>query len=671
MTVAESERPNAKAIFVAMAVIAVLMGVMVLCLVSAVQKLEPVNMPFGVVGTSQVITGVEDKVSLDTTTYSSESDARAAVERGDIYGAYVSGPATDTLILAPAKSFFAGVELTAVFESAAQKGKQPLKVDNAVPLPKSDRLGGVSGLLLLPTLIGGYLMAMMLAKSTGTIGRRTRIAVLAAFSVVSALVIDLIAGPLIGAYANEHFWPLFACFALVSFAVSASATAIMGLGGRFGSLIVALLFIVIGGSSSGGAGVSLLPSFWQSVGTVLPPQNAVEMYRNVIYFDGHSITTPIVVLALYALVGIAVVLYVHQRQEEQSPETKESKPPGAEAGASSGRLVTVGVPIAIAGLLTCLFAINYMSAAHSPEANDMPFGVVGQSKLVSAVGEDYSLSVNQYSDEAAIKEAIDKTDIWGGLIPGENSNTLIVVPSISDIAPLDLASQFEVASKDLGMPVKVQTYTPTPLAQNDPAALVIGVLLLPMLIGGYLGASVLANVGRASGPYHGLILLGYAAATALLIDLIATVVLKGLPGDAFWLAWPIMTLVIVVVGVVTGVLRRLLGPLGIIATIIVFIQFGNPSSGGSNGFVYLPNFWADIGPYLPPRNAYILLRNSVYFGGNGTLQALGVLLAYLIVFAVIFSLLNWFRSPTREVINPETEEAAGAAAAGAVSTGVA
>ena len=79
----------------------------------------------------------------------------------------------------------------------------------------------------------------------------------------------------------------------------------------------------------------------------------------------------------------------------------------------------------------------------------------------------------------------------------------------------------------------------------------------------------MANVGRASGPYHGLILLGYAAATALLIDLIATVVLKGLPGDAFWLAWPIMTLVIVVVGVVTGVLRRLLGPLGIIATIIL------------------------------------------------------------------------------------------------------
>jgi len=50
-----------------------------------------------------------------------------------------------------------------------------------------------------------------------------------------------------------------------------------------------------------------------------------------------------------------------------------------------------------------------------------------------------------------------------------------------------------------------------------------------------------------------------------------------------------------------------LGPVGIIATLILIIQFGNPSSGGSNGAVYLTSFWDDIGPFLPPRNAYILL----------------------------------------------------------------
>lgn len=656
---------------IGLAVVVVAMGLLVLCLGSTVKTLLPVDMPFGEVGTSPVVSEVEGKFSLDTDAYSSEQDARTAVEQGDIYGAYVSGSTGDRLILGEAKSFFGGVELTAAFESAAKKNKQALEVENVVPLPQADRLGAVAGLLLLPTLIGGYFIAMMLAKSTGTVTRRARFAVLLAFSAVSALAIDLIAGPLIGAYPNESFWPLLPCFALVTFAVSASASAIMGLSEKFGTLIVALLFIVLGGASAGGAGVALLPGFWQSIGMVLPPQNAVELFRNVIYFGGHNIFNSIIVLGLYALIGVAVLVVLERRKSRQQNRARDSGGSEAVESGAAGRLITVGIPIAMASVLTLLFAINYMSSGHDPEATDMPFGTVGASKLVSAVGKEYSLKVKQYPDESAAREAIDKTDVWGALVAGKTSNKLIVVPTISDVAPLDLAAQFEGAAKKLGTPIKVESYAPTPLAKNDPAALVIGLLLLPMLIGGYLGASVLANSTNPSGRWHGMVLLGFAVTAALVVDLIGTVILQGLPGDAFLLVWPIVTLVILVVAMVTAVLRRLLGPLGIVATLIILMQFGNPSSGGSNGVPYLPGFWADIGPFLPPRNAYILLQHNVYFAGNGTLQALLVLLAYLIVFTVMFGILNWYHSPTRDAMNPQTEQAAGAAAAGAVSSGAA
>ncbi len=429
---------------------------------------------------------------------------------------------------------------------------------------------------------------------------------------------------------------------------------------------------MLGGASAGGAGLALLPSFWQTIGKVLPPQNSVELFKNVIYFDGHNILTPILVLALYAVAGIAALFIFRRFQVEKQGRAAEADAAEPEGRAAKpNRWITVGIPVAIASLLTCLFALNYMSSGHDPEADNMPFGTVGSSKLIGAVEKDYSLSVQQFPDEAAARQAIDRADIWGALVSDPAGTKLIVVPTISDLAPLDLAAQFEGAAKELASPIKVEKYAPTPLAENDPGALVIGILLLPMLIGGYMGASVLANATAASGRWHGMILLGFAAAGALIIDLIATVILKALPGDAFFLVWPIITLVIVVVAVVTAVLRRLLGPLGIVATLVIFIQFGNPSSGGSNGVSYLPSFWADIGPFLPPRNAYILLRNNVYFDGNATFQALAVLLAYLIVFAVIFSLLNWFRSPTRDLMNPETEQAAGAAAAGAVSSGAA
>lgn len=50
--------------------------------------------------------------------------------------------------------------------------------------------------------------------------------------------------------------------------------------------------------------------------------------------------------------------------------------------------------------------------------------------------------------------------------------------------------------------------------------------------------------------------------------------------------------------------------------VIALIQFGNPSSGGANGVPFLPAFWRDIGPYLPPRNAYLLLHYTIYFNGR-------------------------------------------------------
>jgi hypothetical protein len=71
---------------------------------------------------------------------------------------------------------------------------------------------------------------------------------------------------------------------------------------------------------------------------------------------------------------------------------------------------------------------------------------------------------------------------------------------------------------------------------------------------------------------------------------------------------------------------------------------------------YLPGFWTAIGPYLPPRNAFILMRNSVYFGGNGTAQALTILLGYLVVFGAILGILDWYRRPPRRSPTSHTRQ---------------
>src|SRR5262249_56948778 len=134
----------------------VLQALFVLCLVSANQLLVPRNMPFGVAGApSPVTAAVASKYGLDLTTYPNQSAAMTAIDDGKLYGAYVTGNSSDTLIVVPQKSFFGQLYLEPAFLTAAHKLSRPVTVQTVKPLPPSDPVGAVAGLLLLPLLIGG------------------------------------------------------------------------------------------------------------------------------------------------------------------------------------------------------------------------------------------------------------------------------------------------------------------------------------------------------------------------------------------------------------------------------------------------------------------------------------------------------------------------------------
>jgi hypothetical protein len=650
---------------IALVTVGVLVSIFAVCLVSAIQLLEPREMPFGVTGPSPVVDAVQKKFSFDLTTYASKSDLTQAAERGDIYGGYIPGSSTDTLVTVPAKSFFAEVYVRGGFADAAKAVGRTYTTATIAPLPTSDRTGAVAGLLLLPTLIGGYLIASMLYTFTRAAAVPGRIAIVLAFSVVVALITGIAAGPILAALPTSDMWRLLPCFALVTAAVGLAAVAIQGLLGKLGTLVVAVLFVMIGGAGAGGAGVALLPTYWQQIGALLPPRYAVELYRNVRYFDGHNIGLPIAVLAAYALVSVVVIILLERRRKGGSPPAA----PKPASSATRRRIVPKNLvaPVTFAVVLVTLFAVNYMSSGHKPVATNMPFGVVGSTSLVDAAqGDLFSLEVKEYPTKEAATDAMDQGELYGALIANGSSNELFVVNTISDLSPLDIAANFEEAAKKAGETITVKPYAPTALAPKDPFALIPSTLLVILLVGGYMAAALLASAtGSASGRWHGLWLAGFAIATGLVLDLIATTWLEGLPSSSFWIVWPILAFIILVVALFAAVLRRVLGPVGIIATLILVIQFGNPSSGGSNGAVYLTSFWHAIGPFLPPRNAYILLRNTVYFDGHGIGQALTVLLAYAVITAAILVFLDWYRSPELSVPGVDQHAAASTAAVAA------
>ena len=303
---------------VTLAIVLVGTAFFALCLVSAIQLLEPRDMPFGVTGSSPVVRAIQhkDPDALDLKNYSSEADLINAAERGDIYGGYIRGQSGDTLVTVPAKSFFGEIYVRGAFGVAAKISRRPLTTTQVAPLPTSDRTGSVAGLLLLPTLIGGYLIATLLFAVTQSASAPGRIAIILGFSVAVALITGA-AALAFGAVPTSHIWALLPCFVLVTASVALAGSAIQRFLGKIGTLVMAVLFVVIGGASAGGTGVSLLPSYWQTIGAVLPPRHAVELYRNVRYFDGHNIGPSIAVLCAYALIG-AVVIVLAQRRAQGS-----------------------------------------------------------------------------------------------------------------------------------------------------------------------------------------------------------------------------------------------------------------------------------------------------------------------------------------------------------------
>lgn len=644
---------------VALGMVAALVVAFAVCLVSAVQLLFPREMPFGVTGSSPVVAAVQQELGLTIETYQSAADLTDAARAGAVYGGYVTGSSSDTLLTVPAKSFFGDVYLQAAFEDAAAKLDRPLTTSTVVPLPTADRTGAVVGLLLLPTLVGGYLVASLLYSTSRKAAAPGRIGLVLAFSAVAA-VVTAGAAAMLGAIPWSSAVPLLPCFLLVAAAVGLSAVAIQALVGKLGSLLVAFLFIVVGGAGAGGGGASLLPTYWQTLGNLFPPRHAVELYRNVRYFGGHDIGKPIAVLLAYALVGALVIAL---RTPRAPQEGTESHGPARSAGRR--RLVPSELlaPVAFSVLLTALFAVNYTSSGHEPVAESMPFGVVGSPTLAeSAQNPLFSLELISYDSQGDATAAMDRGEIYGALVTTGSSAELTVVSTISDLSPLDIARNFRAAAAASGTALTTTSYAPTPLAPKDPLALVPATVLVALLIGGYMSAALLAGaLGTASGRWRGLWLLGFSAVTGLLVDLAVTCWLQGFPADAFWVVWPIVSLTMLVVSLFTAVLRRLLGPAGVIVTLVVILQFGNPSSGGANGAFYLPAFWDDIGPYLPPRNAFLLLRNAIYFDGNGIAGPLAVLIAYAVAAGAVLMFLDWFRSPEPELAGIDQDDAAGAA----------
>jgi hypothetical protein len=258
-------------------------------------------------GTVDAVEGIADG-SLDFHPYASVQAALHAINEQEIYAALDLTSERPTLYVASA----AGASVARVLERISAVDPT-VKVVDTHPLDPHDPSGvDIFYLMLVATIIGFIGVTQVRANAGGLSQRQWTVFVLLK-AIVAALVFTLVEGPLL----NRLDLPLLETWGILTLqlvAVASFASIMIDLLGRWGIIPTWLFFVVLGNSSSGGAvAPPLLPQPFDFVSQWLPSGATVTSLRNAVYFRDYQHARPLVVLAVWAIVLFAAMLFASRR----------------------------------------------------------------------------------------------------------------------------------------------------------------------------------------------------------------------------------------------------------------------------------------------------------------------------------------------------------------------
>jgi hypothetical protein len=242
--------------------------------------------------------------------YPDVTAARTAIGDRSIDAALVPGPTGQHLLVASAVSEAETTAIIKVFEAGAVKTHVPLTVQDLRPLHAGDTEGLAQQFFVVALLAPSLVFGNMLISRIGTrLNEFRHLAMIALYAVIVAAVATAIADAGIGALTGAP-WGVFGIGTLLAFATAAIGAAATRWAGTVGYVVLLLLFVPVGISSSGSTlGPRMITPWWADLGKALPPGSAQPAVRNVTYFNSHAIVDPLLILSAWALAGvIALVL---------------------------------------------------------------------------------------------------------------------------------------------------------------------------------------------------------------------------------------------------------------------------------------------------------------------------------------------------------------------------
>jgi hypothetical protein len=301
-----------------------IVGLAVLAFTWPASRTEARSLPVGVVGTGVAAQKAAEGLTstrpgaFDLHLYASDAEARSAIAHREVYGAFEVSSRHITFLTASAASPAVAQLLTSAAGAMAGQLSSTSRptasvVQDVVPTSSEDPRGSTFAAAMTPLVLGGVILAVMVAVLVGFRPALREIVALAVVSCLAGACVHLVAQDYIGALPGNRVGT-WASLSLMLFAISSFVAGMAALLGPGGVAVGAILMIFVGNPFAGvSSAPELMPSVVGQLGQLMPPGAGANLLRSAAYFDGHGAAQHAVVLGVWSVVGIAAILEGHRR----------------------------------------------------------------------------------------------------------------------------------------------------------------------------------------------------------------------------------------------------------------------------------------------------------------------------------------------------------------------
>jgi hypothetical protein len=311
------------------------------------------DFPIAVAGPSEQVTaftGAIDENAYGRFNVTEAADRDAAVqsiEEREVYGAVILGQAPEVLmasangaVTSQIMSQIAGQlqhqvnAIVAQQTTAAQQAGAPapdpivVTVTDVAPLASTDERGTGLTAAAFPMVLGGMLGGIVVSLRVAGVWRR--LVSLTAYAVLAGAGLAAIMQAWFGVLQGDYMANASA-IALSLFATGAFIVGLTALIGPPGIAVGAVLTLLIGNPISAAAQpLEFLPEPWGAIGQWFVPGASITLLRDLSYFPKADATMPWLVLAGWALVGVALMFAGRYRNAKVLDDTNAIEPEVAE-----------------------------------------------------------------------------------------------------------------------------------------------------------------------------------------------------------------------------------------------------------------------------------------------------------------------------------------------------